>query len=125
MKRFVYNVLFILAICLFVLTACGKDSPLEYYDFSVEEREVFDSQLPGQYYGFQFYEDETAQIMLGKGKEWEGVWLLKADGSAKQLLPGYEEFPGSWFLTSQGQSILFYDSAVSGNRVQILDPHLF
>ncbi len=121
MKRFVYNALFILAICLFVLTACGKDSPLEYYDFSVEEREVFDSQLPGQYYGFQFYEDETAQIMLGKGKEWEGVWLLKADGSSKQLLPGYEEFLGSWFLTSQGQSILFYDSAVSGNRVQILD----
>lgn len=118
MKRFLHISLFI---CLLALTACGMNESSEYYDISAEERDIFDSQLPGQYYGFQFYGDETAQIMLGKNKEWEGVWLFRADGSSERFLPGHEEFIGSWFLTSQGQSILFYDSAVSGSKVQVLD----
>lgn len=122
MKRLLQISLFSLTICLFSLTACGKDSSPEFYDIAVEERDIFDSQLPGQYYGFQFYGDETAQIMLGKSEEWEGVWLFKEDGSSERLMPGYEDFIGSWFLTSQGHSILFYDSYTYGIRVRVLDP---
>lgn len=121
MKKYLWTILFI--ICLFLLTACGESSrnqESEYYDIRVEEKDIFNSQLPGYYYGFQFYEDDMIQIMLGDTIAQEGVWLLGTDGSSEKLLPEYSYYVGSWFLTSQGQSILFYNSLVYGYSVQVL-----
>lgn len=121
MKKYLWAIPFIM--CLFLLAACGESSrnqESEYYDIRVEEEDIFNSQLPGYYYGFQFYGDDMIQIMLGATTKQEGVWLLRTDGSSEKLLPEYSDYGGSWFLTSQGQSILFYNSLTYGYRIQVL-----
>ena len=120
-----YLRILLLLLCPLLLTACGAGSAnqqTEYYDIRVEETEIFDSQEPGWYYGFQFYGEDMIQIMLEYITQGSRVWMLNTDGSREQLLSDYSYFIGSWFLTSQGQSILFKNSYVYGTAIYVLSP---
>lgn len=125
MKKALYASLFF--ICLFILTACGADdntlknqgTESEYYNIRVEEEEIFSAETqPGSfYYGIQFYGGEIVQVMeditrvADKGIS---ALLLRDAGLSETLLPKYSFFTGRWFLTSDGQSILFYDEYYGG-----------
>lgn len=132
MKKHLYTILFL--ICLTALTACGKgnntsqsqQSKSEIYDIRVEERELFpaETQTPGLYYGVQFYGDEIVQVMEDIEEAADGntaALLLKENGSSELLLPKYNFFTGRWFLTKNGQSILFYDEGYGGG-IHVLSP---
>ena len=115
-----------LLLCPLLLTACGAvgtNQQTEYYDIRLEETDIFDSQEPGRYYGFQFYGEDMIQIMLEDITQGNRVWIREPDGSSRLLLPEYSQFNGSWFLTSQGQSILFYkETSESEAAIRVLSP---
>ena len=113
MKKYLQTILLMLCLC--ILTACGRENSAsgsladqEFYDIRKEEDTVFGAILSGSLLGTQFYDDKPIQVFRDAG----GIWSLPAGAlptDKENLLPKFSSFPDSWFLTSTGKSILFYE----------------